>query len=67
SDRISATVRDDAGLGLAAVLAEHGAYIKAETLCDALELAEPAAGAHVSQVVLEKDAPPALTLGLVKR
>jgi isoleucyl-tRNA synthetase len=67
TDRISATVRDDAGLGLAAVLAEHAEYIKAETLCDQLELGAPADGAHVSAVAFEKDAPAAMTLGIVRQ
>ncbi|MBA3470303.1 MAG: isoleucine--tRNA ligase [Herpetosiphonaceae bacterium] len=53
TDRIVATLEPKESLHLAEVLAEHGAYIKAETLCDFLHIAAPVTDAHITELKLD--------------
>ena len=63
TDRITATLQPFADMHLAQVLAEHGDYIKGETLCDFLHIAAPVADAYTAQMELD-DGP--VTVGVRK-
>lgn len=63
TDRITATLEPKASLKLEQVLAEHGEYIKGETLCDYLHIAAPVAGAYTADMELDNGN---VTLGIKK-
>ena len=64
TDRINATLYPSDGLDLSQVLAEHGNYIKDETLCDDLSIASPHNEAYTSSFELDGGS---VTLGVSKK